>query len=180
MHWINNAPPFKAMAYNLRNGTRKDYKTLSEPKIPRATRQKKADCTQPLYPVEVCERQENSVKINYIGYSNEHDEWRHPSELVSIGSDGQLLENYHAYNPHQELAYQIKLALHSGNRREPAVRIELPFDRLLVEGLKQFGNFLNAQNGLSYYIWSPPPPLSGPPGLLVAATDGPPDHQWLP
>ena len=24
------------------------------------------------------------------------------------------------------------------------------------------------------------PPLSGPPGLLVAATDGPPDHQWLP
>ena len=34
--------------------------------------------------------------------------------------------------------------------------------------------------GLSYYIWSPPPPLSGPPGLLVAATDGPPDHQWLP
>ena len=95
------------MAYNLRNGTRKDYKTLSEPKIPRATRQKKADCTQPLYPVEVCERQENSVKINYIGYSNEHDEWRHPSELVSIGSDGQQLENYHAYNPHQELAYQI-------------------------------------------------------------------------
>ena len=82
------------MAYNLHSCTRKDYKTLAEPKIPRATRQKKADCSQALYPIEVRERQENSVKIHYIGYSDEHDEWRDPSELVNIGSDGHQLETY--------------------------------------------------------------------------------------
>ena len=71
---------------------------------------------------------------------------------MSIGSDGQQLENYHPYNPHQELPYQIKLTLHFGNRREPAVRIEFPFDRLLFEGvLKQFGQFLNARNGHDVY-----------------------------
>ena len=106
------------MAYNLRNRPRKDYRRLAEPKIPRATRQKKADSTQ-LYPIEISERQEDSVKIHYIGYSDRHDEWRDPSELVSIGSDGQQLEDYQPYNPHEELAYQIKLSLNSGNRREP-------------------------------------------------------------
>ena len=140
------------MAYNLRSCTRKDYKTLAELKIPRATRQKKADCSQALYPIEVRERQENSVKIHYIGYSDEHDEWRDPSELVNIGSDGHHLETYHPYNPHQEIAYQIKLALHSGNRKDPEVRIELPFDRLLFDGgLKQFGQFLHTRNGHDVY-----------------------------
>ena len=106
------------MAYNLRNRPCKDYRRLAEPKISRATRQKKADSTQ-LYPIEISERQEDSVKIHYIGYSDRHDEWRDPSELVSIGSDGQQLEDYQPYNPHEELAYQIKLSLNSGNRREP-------------------------------------------------------------
>ena len=139
------------MAYNLRNCPRKDYKRLAEPKIPRAIREKRADGSK-LYPIEVCERQENSVKIHYIGYSDEHDEWRNSSDLVSIGSDGQQLEDYQPYNPHRELAYQIKVSLHSGSRREPEVRIELPFDRLLFEGgLKQCGRFLGKRGGHDVY-----------------------------
>ena len=67
---------------------------------------------------------------------------------MSIGSEGQQLEQYQPYNPHQELAYQIKLSLHSGNRREPEVRIELPFDWLLFEGgLKQCGRCLHKRSG---------------------------------
>ena len=50
---------------------------------------------------------------------------------------------YQLFELHHELAIQIKMALDSKHRRDPEVRIELPFDRLLFEGgLKQAGHLV--------------------------------------
>ena len=47
------------------------------------------------------------------------------------------------FHLHTELAYQIKLALHSSRRSDPSIRIELHFDYFLyVGGLQQAGKLL--------------------------------------
>ena len=47
------------------------------------------------------------------------------------------------FHLHRELAYQIKMALHSSQRSDPNVRIELAYDYFLfVGGLKQAGKLL--------------------------------------
>ena len=46
-------------------------------------------------------------------------------------------------NLYEELAFQIKAALHSGTRKDVDVRIDMPFDRLLFDGgLKRSGDFI--------------------------------------
>ena len=58
------------------------------------------------------------------------------------------LEVYQPFELHKELAYQIKLALDSRGRREPQVRIDLPFDKLLFDGgLKQLGKWSHNVRG---------------------------------
>jgi len=60
------------MAYNLCEGTWKDYHKLNSPKkLPRAVRV--AEDRDKLYPVEVLESRQDSVKIHYVG---KFDEWR--------------------------------------------------------------------------------------------------------
>lgn len=121
------------MAYNLRNSKRKNYK--ADVKLPRATRTTQATKVDELYPVEVIARDGDKVKIHYIGYGDEDDEWRDTAEIVETQPD---VEPYVPFDVHRELAYQIALALNSKHRSEPEVRIELPFDKLLFEGgLKQ-------------------------------------------
>ena len=63
-----------AASYNTRRW-KVNYKFLGNPwpQIPRVRRQKVED---KLYPVEVTERTLNRVKIHYIGYGSEDDEWR--------------------------------------------------------------------------------------------------------
>lgn len=59
---------------------------------------------------------------------------------------------YQLFELHHELAIQIKMALDSKHRRDPEVRIELPFDRLLFEGgLKQAGHLMSGVRGATVY-----------------------------
>ncbi len=59
---------------------------------------------------------------------------------------------YTPYEPHKELAFQIKLALDSGNRRDPKTRIELPFDRVLFTGgLQSCGTVVSTTRGRTVY-----------------------------
>ena len=83
--------------------------------------------------MEIVERNEERVKVHYIGYDSSYDEWKEAGEL-EVYDGGFQLESYVPFSLYTELRYQIKRALNSGSRRDPAVRIELAFDRVLFDG----------------------------------------------
>lgn len=136
------------MAYSLLKERRMSYK--DDVKLPRAER-----CKQPppdkLYPIQVLEQREDSVKIHYIRYSSSHDEWRNQADVLSPGEepvleeeDGEDYLEYTPYNAHAELAFLIKQALQS--RRDPEVQISMPFDPLVFNGgLRLLGRPTDAQ-----------------------------------
>lgn len=143
------------MAYNLRSGEgtqeRKNYRQLVTIKLPRAQRTRTDDT---LYPLEVIDREGDRVKVHYIGYSTQYDEWRLSSELETVRDDSspgdghQLeVEPYRPFDLHKELAYSIKSSLR-GSRNDPEIRIDMPFDLLLFNGgLKQHGCLLRRAQG---------------------------------
>ena len=60
-------------------------------------------------------------------------------------------ERYHPYDHHQQLAYAIKSSLYSGDR-DPAVRLEVPFDKLIYRGgLMSAGRLLEVVRGEEHY-----------------------------
>ena len=59
---------------------------------------------------------------------------------------------YVPFHLHNELAYQIKLALNSSSRSDPEVRIEIPFDHFLFKGgLQQAGRLVKKDRGHEVY-----------------------------
>ena len=122
-----------------------DYRKIGDIQLPRAARRSRKD--DELYPIEVIERVGERVKIHYVGYGNEDDEWRDASELVEL-QGSKKADAYVPFEFHKELAYHIKAALKSGNRQDPDVRIKLALDKLLFDGgLKQHGHFLCNAHG---------------------------------
>ena len=113
-------------AYDLREGTCKDYRKLLFPeKLLHAAR-----VVDRLYSVEVLERRDGRVKIHYIGYDTKYDEWHKEDETVcpsnemsrsldSSGASALQLESYIPFNHHRELAYSIKTALNSSQKMIP-------------------------------------------------------------
>ena len=70
------------------------------------------------------------------------------SEIESIPKP----QVYQPFELHKELAYQIKLALDSRGRRDPQIRIDLPFDKLIYDGgLKQLGKHSHNNRGSEVY-----------------------------
>jgi len=91
------------------------------------------------------------VKVHYIGYDSSYDEWKEAGELEVYGGGFQL-ESYTPFSLYSELQYQIKRALNSGSRRDPAVRIELAFDRVLFDGgLAKHGYMKKSERGHEVY-----------------------------
>ena len=136
--------------YSLRSKERKNYREIADIRLPRPER---LQATNKLYPVKVLERDNQRVKIHYVGYSNVHDEWR-DEEITLFGVQGALqMESYRPYCHYRELAYAIKAALRSAlPRRDPDVRIEIPFDQLVYNGgLKQVGTFVRTFRGNEVY-----------------------------
>ena len=73
------------MAYNLRNSEPKNYK--ADVKLPRATRNTRATKVDELYPIEVVARDGDKVKVHFISYGDEDDEWRDRAEIIEIQPD---------------------------------------------------------------------------------------------
>ena len=114
------------MAYNLHKREPKDYKKLSDSKIPRAIQY---NSREKLYPLEVIETDCHRVKVHYIRYGESDDEWRNSEDIVGLNTHyPEVAERYTPFALHRELAFQLKLALDACNHRDPEVRIELPFD----------------------------------------------------
>ncbi len=75
------------MAYSLRQQERKNYRDLADVKLPPPSKKAKED---PLYAVEVLEKDEDSgrVKVHYVGYGAEYDEWKREEEIVQPAVSG--------------------------------------------------------------------------------------------
>lgn len=105
-----------------------------------------------LYPVSVCENEQDEqgrVKIHYIGYGSEHDEWKEPAGLVHLDSPCVVSERY---DLHQELAIRIKSALIASRKSNPSVKIIMPFDQCVFsEGLASLGYIYKSTNRLTRY-----------------------------
>ena len=142
------------MAYKLRQGQKKNYKDLADTKLPRARRSVKQNADK-LYAVEIVEANEDKVKIHYTGYSSKYDEWRAREDIVEPSSSEQSsghIELYQPFNVHTHLAYAIKTSLFSGRERDPGVRLEVPFDRLVFQGgLKSAGKLVRIARGEEHY-----------------------------
>ena len=78
------------MSYQLRERDWKNYKELADLKLPRAERAAKQVQDDHLYELEVIEEDEYSgrVKVHYIGYGPEHDEWRDKKDVVVLKPKG--------------------------------------------------------------------------------------------
>ena len=111
-----------ASEYNLQKRERQDYRKLTDIQLLRQTKGSKI--RKKLYLIKVVEREGEQVKILYIGYRDGEDEWREVSELVQLSKKPQP---YILLQLHRELTYQIQAALDSKYRKNPDVRIEVPF-----------------------------------------------------
>ena len=146
------------MEYNLRRERPKvNYKALLEEKLPKLTGGRASRQTDRLYPVEVVETDGSKVKIHYVGYADKYDEWREAEEVESPDTSvceqrSEEAERYSPFDPHRELAIQIKASLNCGNRKNVDVRLDMPFDRLLFNGgLKQKAVHLRSSRGHNIY-----------------------------
>ena len=82
-----------------------------------------------LYDVEVVEDDpdQERVKIHYIGYGTEYEEWKSKSEIV-ICPPSRDSSTSPDVSPFSTLACCIKRKL-LPNREDPAIRIQTPFDK---------------------------------------------------
>ena len=137
-----------------RQGLRKkelvNYQEMVEIKLPKRRRAKDND----LYAVSVIHNDgQGQVKIHYVGYSNSHDEWRDETELVWI-LNGNSINGivYAPFSLYNELGSCIKSSLMSRRKESPTVRIESPFDKVLLEGgLKVYGTESRYYRGVQRY-----------------------------
>ena len=89
-----------ASEYNLRKRERQDYRKLTDIQLPKQTKGSKI--RKKLYPIKVVESEGEQVKIHYIGYGDNEDEWREVSELVQLSMKPQP---YILLQLHRELMY---------------------------------------------------------------------------
>ena len=147
------APNSCKMAASSRYNTRKrkvDYKKLNEVEgIPREKRRKDND---ELYPIEIVERDtiNSRVKIHYIGYSTNEDEWRNAAEILDFTPPKPLISP--TFSLYQELALKIKRSLQGSRKASPEVKIEMDFDNIIFDGgLKRVGKLRTVQRGVNVY-----------------------------
>jgi hypothetical protein len=135
-----------------RKNSKVNYKELADVDIPRVKKSKCGRSNNQLFPVRVLEREENRVKIHYVGYTSTHDEWREVSELEYLQGDAEDQESQGsvppqaAYQPHslyRDLSAKIKQALACGRKTSPVVRIVMPFDIILFNGGLKVAGFLS-------------------------------------
>jgi len=98
-----------------------------------------------LYHLKVLERNEDWVKVRYIGYGSKYDEWRSADDIVDLeeNDDSSEVEVFsrEQLSPvaklclFEELACNIKLLLYSNRKRDLVCSITISFDSLRFESL---------------------------------------------
>lgn len=134
-----------------------NYAELADVKVPTVRKQKRKgmkrteepdDRPSTLYRLSIVEenRQEGLVKVRYMGYGEEYDEWRLESEVVNLSGEeegnscdsddvqfrGPLRSQSSMF---EELVYRIKALLTSSRKGDPSCRIIMSFDQVSFEAL---------------------------------------------
>jgi len=92
------------------------------------------------------ENEGSLVKIHYVG--NAHDEWRRRDDIIHFDSPCNFLGEFCLNN---ELALGIKASLSGGRRSNPAVKIDMRFDKgVYCRGLKEAGYLKCMKRGIEY------------------------------
>ena len=119
--------------YNLRKPVVCDYRQLASLKLPRGGRKQ---VTRRLYPIEVVAWRDSEVRIHYIGYDEEFDEWRQADDLVPLNNNIHTTQVpiIQPYSLHFELGLKLKQNLVCGKKQAPRVTIDMGFDYLLFRG----------------------------------------------
>jgi len=138
-----------------------DYKQLLNLKLPRT--KKTCSPKRDLFPVEVIAEEDCRVRVRYIGYGEEYDEWKDKDEIQIINAedpppnnnDSIVLENIAGYQPfslYKELRLRIKCGLSCSRTGSPCVKISMSFDVLQFNGgLKCAGIPSEKKSGIRHY-----------------------------
>lgn len=156
-------PTTNMYSRRLRQRTRVDYRLLSDVKIPRSEHCKtRVNAESQLYRCRVVDRDAcGQVKVHYIGYGRQYDEWKAADEVVSTVGEQRATENtlptpssesITQFSLYRVLGNQIKSSLRAGRKDDPKVRIEIPFDRIQFDGgLRRYGHFKKVLRGNEVY-----------------------------
>lgn len=116
-----------------------------------------------LYRIKIVDEDGDKVKVHFIGYSKNEDEWMNKEDVIvmnpsptnsvptesdsSFGSSSKLSNScssnelsehttsvWRPLSPYNELGNKIKAALKSTRKESPSVRIDMSFDQLLFSG----------------------------------------------
>ena len=142
-----------------------NYAKLADVKVPTVRKQKRKgkegteepseepdDRLSTLYRLNIVEknRQEGLVKVRYVGYGEEYDEWRLESEVVNLSGeeegsscdsdDVQFTRQFRGplrsqCSVFEELVYRIKALLTSSRKGDPSCRIIMSFDQVSFDAL---------------------------------------------
>jgi hypothetical protein len=138
----------------LRRGKRNlgevNYREADKLKLPRASTSLVED---KFYPVTVVEQdsERSRVKVHYVGYSSDCDEWKYGDEVKDIEpEDGPATSSvYQPYSLFNNLRIKVKQALTCGRKSSPLVKIVMAFDLVQFNGgLKTVGVPLNKVQGV--------------------------------
>ena len=114
-----------------------------------------------LYRLRILERDEEngSVKVRYIGYGEDFDEWRKEEDIVNLEEDDSSadgtppfscqpeLPTFTKYCLYKEIAFRIKSMLYSNRKADPLCSILMSFDTVHFEGLIRRGIRRNEVGG---------------------------------
>ena len=106
------------------------------PRVERRTRKSAAKTDPELYRCRIVEREGGRVKVHYISYGRQHDEWKAQEEIVSLEAPSSDTSSTPTpiYYLYRVLANHIKTSLRGGRKDDPKIRLEMPFDRIHFDG----------------------------------------------
>lgn len=153
-----------ASARPRRSISRLDYRSLADISVPKRTRtstkshsKENSESPDRLYRLRVLEedKENDLVKVRYIGYSSNYDEWRSRKDVVRLNGDeqGSSSDENDDTNPseslhglsvakrmkqfclYEELGSRIKSLLLSYRKADPVCCISMSFDTIYFDGL---------------------------------------------
>ena len=163
-----------------RSISRPNYSELCDVHLPRERKERKKQINvqrkdpgkdSTFYRLKILEEDESRglVKINYIGYSNEWDEWRRREDIIELNDEDtgdeddrsmvdncamQQLLQMSPLNLYEQLATNIKSQLVSYRKRSPYCRISMNFDCIYFEGLIQRGLVISRTKHLRQQVYT--------------------------
>ena len=103
-----------------------------------------------MYPVTVISQNgchPERVRIHYIGYGSQYDEWRDQDDIIPI-----QCFNSEKFDLNQELAVKIKSSLLGNRKCSPVIRLAMPFDLMTFnEGLRISGHAVRTARKVIYF-----------------------------